>query len=105
MRLFSHQMRRTFSRYPLRLATLLLYLLIVIGAGVFHAHDGDAVAGYDSHCLSCQWSHHAPTEIGGGRPTLCALLPAGILPVCEPSPSKYDLFSKLHGRSPPTSLS
>lgn len=89
---------------PLPFLALLFYVLVVVGTGVLHAHDGDAVAGYDRHCLSCHWSHHSPTDLNGVRPVSHTLIPAGILPVCDSRPSKHDTFSKLHGRSPPIPL-
>jgi|GEM_PF-2932465 hypothetical protein len=37
---------------------LVSYLFIIGSTALHHAHDGDAAAGYDEHCFSCQWNHH-----------------------------------------------
>lgn len=77
------------------------YLFIIGGTALHHAHDGDAIAGYDEHCFSCQWNHHTPNmpELDG------QVLSHQPLTVCLSLPQDYYpnqlLLNRPKERSPP----
>lgn len=90
---------------PLRSFFVLCYLLVAVGAMLWHVHDGDAFAGYDEHCISCHWTFHTPLSLAQAYQATHALMPTDRYDLAFATPASRIPYTRHPGRSPPFALS
>lgn len=92
---------RFFRLRSIRGLIVVSYLAILFAVMLSHVHDGDAVAGYDEHCLACGVIHHAPATINTAPASVVLLHPTGRLASVLPAAIPADFVFIVRGRSPP----